>query len=102
MSLTLNSCSHRPVTSQVSLAASSFTVFKNYFILNVCVCCSVHVYVCIPYLCLVKVREDDRFPGTGVKGGCALLPCMCWELNQDPLDLQLELLTMQPSLSPLF
>jgi hypothetical protein len=38
-------------------------------------------------------------PGTGVIDRYDL-PCGLWELNQDPLEEQLVLLTAEPSLSP--
>ena len=53
----------------------------------------VHWWVCLHvYLC-----EGVRSPGTGVTDSCEL-QCRCWELNLGPLEEQLVLLTVEPSL----
>jgi hypothetical protein len=48
--------------------------------------------------CLQGPEEDISVPGTGVIDGFEL-PCGCWESNSGPLQEQLVLLTIEPSLS---
>lgn len=49
-----------------------------------------------------KREEDIRSSGNGVTEtvNWSELPCGCWELNSGPLEEQLGLLTMDPSLQP--
>lgn len=50
-------------------------------------------------LCERRSEEGITFPGNGVTGGCEM-NCWCWELNLDPLQEQLVLLTTKQSLQP--
>lgn len=44
-----------------------------------------------------EARVDIRSPGAEITGSCEL-PCGCLELNLDPLNTELVLLTVEPSL----
>ena len=50
----------------------------------------------VPKKCQKRVSDP---PGTGVINGCEL-PCVCWELNLDPLEKQQLFLVTEPSLQP--
>ena len=59
----------------------------------------IYLFFKIIFLILFYVHWDEsvRFSGSGVTDSCQLL-CGCWELNLDPLEGQLVLLTTDPSL----
>lgn len=63
--------------------------------------CFVCMSICVPCLPGVKKRSEEGItsPGNGVTGGCEM-NCWCWELNLDPLQEQLVLLTPKQSLQP--
>ena len=73
-----------------------FKVTYFYFI-TICVLpAHVAVHQCVQ--CLQRSEERARFPGIKVKDGCEL-PCGNWELDLDPLEEQLVLLTTEASVS---
>ena len=61
--------------------------------------CFVCIYVHVHSWCLQRLENGARSSGTGVKDGCEP-PCVCWELNPDPLEEQLVLLNAEPFLQP--
>ena len=62
--------------------SSDNSFFLNVFSLHVCLC------------------DGMKYSGTGVTERYEL-PCVCWELNQGPLEEQPVFLTPEPPLQPL-